>query len=139
MRNILLLRAKGALQKSQLFRDAAQKLLERPQHLQTSCPSARPADTLLQAQCQPTRRDTLEKIKILRKKQEEAYNKSIREMAKQERSLPLIIFFFLKFFLLIGKEQGSHSLMQDVLIHIIILTSHSQAHQNNPGRRSDTV
>lgn len=33
-----------------------------------------------------------------------------------------------------GKEQRSHSLMQDVLIHAVTLTSHSRAHQTGPGK-----
>lgn len=33
-----------------------------------------------------------------------------------------------------GKEQRSHSLMQDVLIHVVTLTSHSRAHQTGPGQ-----
>lgn len=45
--------------------------------------------------------------------------------------------FFFEVFFPFGKEQRSHSLMQDVLIHVVVLTSHSQAHQTNPGKRSD--
>lgn len=77
---------------SQLLQAAAEKVPERPRSLHPSLSTGERgsdtekdhmdeghADALLQAQHNPTRRDTLEKIKILRIKQEETGNKSIRE------------------------------------------------------------
>lgn len=117
--------AEGVLQRTQAWCDAAQ----------SSWAVAAPPELLQDTQTHCPQQHTLKTPKHCYQSKEKQELKAL-EMANQER---LSLCFYFQGFFPFAEEQESHFLTQDVLIHIFLLTSPSQAHQNTPGERSATA